>query len=151
MINSKNVSTIECFDCKKGVQMCKSHPCATSFEEAETLIALGLQDKLMLDWWEKDDFTVDFYFLSCANISREKKIATQERFGQCVFLIEDNRCELHKIGVKPIEGQSACCEKPESSVIELHEDVSRTWNNPEAQKLILQLAQEWGVTIGKPC
>jgi len=137
---------VDCGSCEKGVQMCKTYPCFVTFQEAKKLIDLGFQDKLMLDWWENDDLQIDFYLLSCANTGLEKTLATQSREGQCTFLTQDNKCQIHNI-CKPIEGQSACCKKSNKSARSLHDSVARTWDNPEAQQLIKTLAKEWNLEV----
>ena len=117
--------------CSTCVNMCKNRPCWATPEEASALIEAGYGDKLMHDWWvgSHDDINL----VSPAMIGHECGRAPDfYPIGRCVFLTGDDKCELHDLGLKPIEGREATCQGFDGS---LHERVAKTWEGSSARKV----------------
>ena len=121
-------------DCPKCRKCCEYRPCWPTYDEALRLIAAGLGNQLMVDYWVGDCYNEgDIHLLCPAIVGYESKRAPYAPFGTCTFFSE-NGCALHDAGLKPIEGRLALpCQ--DVDVGTLHRDVAETWNNPEAQAL----------------
>lgn len=142
----------ECPGCETGVTMCHREPCALTPDEARALIERGFVNKLMIDWMDNEDGSVDFFYLICGAVGWEKKFCNvdfkiQETRGRCAFLTDDNKCELHDLGLKPIEGKTACCQAPHKNTIGfvMRNHVARLWKTEENQKFVHDLAISWGL------
>lgn len=122
--------------CSKCVKMCEERPCWPTPDEAKAIIDAGLGNRLMSDWWA-DSTTGDIHIISPAISGYEGKGAPFWPTGRCTFLTQDNKCELHDIGLKPIEGRVADCKIEFTENV--HELVAKTWDNNEAQ----QVVQNW--------
>jgi hypothetical protein len=85
---------------------CKNKPCWTTEAEARALIVAGFSDRLMLEWWDEDDGT-SLEFLVPAIVGYESKRSPDVPTGRCTFLTADDKCELHALGLKPLEGRVA--------------------------------------------
>jgi hypothetical protein len=109
--------------------MCKDRPCWGTPEDIKKIIDAGFRDRLMFDYWSGDP---DIYMLAPALVGYEGKNAPWWPNGKCTFLDQNDRCELHDLNLKPLEGRVACC--PDKRVggeshRKLHYDVAMTWNN----------------------
>jgi hypothetical protein len=82
----------------------------------------------------------DIQILSPAIKGYEGLSAPFTPIGKCTFLTRDDLCELHDLGLKPLEGRLAICpakgKAPPPQTV--HEDVAMKWNNPKAQKLVIK-------------
>jgi len=125
--------------CKKCIDLCLYRPCWGTPEEIKIIIDSGFGRKLMIDYWVGDNDTT--YLLSPAIVGRERRQAPFIPCGPCVFLTEDNLCEIHHI--KPHEGKYGYgCDKEDSKLLS-HEEVAKTWDNEFGQKLIEQWKEKY--------
>jgi hypothetical protein len=127
----------EC-SCDECVGMCKYRPCWGTPQELKKIIDAGLGHKLMMDWWAGGATNGEDILILCGAIKGyEQKKSPWMPVGECAFLDDSNKCELHKLGLKPLEGRTADCKS--KSDIKRHEKVALTWNNKKAQRL----AMDW--------
>lgn len=102
----------EC-SCTKCVNMCKQRPCWGTPNEMKNIRDAGFGNRLMNDYWVEQPPTndTDVYYdtlvESPAIVGYEGKEAPVRPVGRCTFLTEDNKCELHDLGLKPLEGRTA--------------------------------------------
>lgn len=54
--------------------------------------------------------------------------------AECSFLTKDNKCMLHDLKLKPLEGRAAICSGTGSKNI--HEKIANLWDNNFAKKLV---------------
>lgn len=90
-------------------------------EEAERLLDAGYANRLMLDWFDREDgrheLGEEIHVLCGASPGREQSRAPQRPpFGSCTFLNAEKKCELHALSLKPIEGRVADCQQRHNSV-----------------------------------
>lgn len=129
-------SSCSCETCQK---KCRERTCWPTPEEAQAIIRAGLGDRLMYDYWVGDASDGgDIGLLSPAIVGYEGKTAPFIPFGPCTFLTDDDLCELHDPGMKPIEGRLSSCKDGETSQ-GLHWQVAELWNNAEGQAIV----REW--------
>lgn len=129
--------------CSKCVNMCRSNPCWPTPDEARALITAGFADRLMTDWWEA--YPDDILLLCPASRGSEGTRAPEldnisDLFagwskGACVFLTEANLCELHDLGLKPLEGKMAMhdstaeeCQTTREHIVELWKTEQNNFN-----------------------
>ncbi len=128
----------EC-SCEKCQQMCK-RPCWGTPEDMQRIIDAGYGHRLMRDFWgaSKDEENEYTFILSPALKGHEgEKAPFYPRSPEGCTFWKDGLCELHDLGLKPIEGKLATCKPevmPREDEISLHEEIYLTWKNPEAQK-----------------
>ena len=94
--------------CNTCVDMCKQRPCWGTPEEIAGLIELGFGSGFMLDWWV-DVYNGDIYVVSPAIAEYESQRAPGWPTGRCTFLNENNLCDLHDTGFKPMGARLALC------------------------------------------
>lgn len=124
----------EC-SCEQCARMCSRRPCWPTPDEAKKIIDAGYGDKLMLDWWDADENVGhDIYLVSPACVGSEGDNAPYWPETPCTFF-KDGLCELHDLGLKPIEGRLATCNKT-NIVPDLHWKVAQTWDNEKAEALV---------------
>ena len=128
---------MECTGCQKGINMCYSRPCMGTPEEFNKILDAGYAGNIHRDYWGEQGQD-DIYFLSGSiydvdtdallEIIHEQgsepmlrtelpyqknhsggKSAPWWPVGKCSLLTEDNLCSLHAAGLKPEQGQEACC------------------------------------------
>jgi hypothetical protein len=96
--------------CDRCIEMCKTYPCMPLPEEAQTLIQKGYGNQLMLDTlgsvYEPGG---KYAALRPAMVGFEHDLAPSE-IGKapCIFF-NNNRCQLHPLGLKPYEGRNSWC------------------------------------------
>jgi hypothetical protein len=96
-----------CFDCKS---MCHRVPCRPTPREAERLIDAGFGFGMMVRraTLSPDGPRQDMPLMITPAIKGlERQLVGEWEGGACVFLTEDGRCKLHRLGLKPIEGRLA--------------------------------------------
>jgi hypothetical protein len=122
-------------NCGLGVLMCKTCPCTVTPDEARWLYNRGYGDRLMLNWIG-DQQQPDAVFLMCAVKGFCGQIAPEQFHSSCTFLDGRDRCELHSKGLKPLEGATACCQRPNAAASELHDRITQLWMQPENQAFL---------------
>jgi len=124
-------TSCSCDTCKK---MC-DRPCWPTPEEVEELVKKGFGKRLMLDWWQRC-FSDDIMLVSPALIGFEQRMAPSlHPIGGCTFQNSDGLCELHQIGLKPIEGRLASC-KRQNNGYDLHKAVSELWDSDKGREVV---------------
>jgi hypothetical protein len=140
-----------CEGCNHGIRMCYNTPCMGTVEDFEKLIEAGYAGSLMLDHWcgghmNGNPFKEDVLYLAPAIENKQKQAAPFIRSGKCALLI-NNKCSLHDLGLKPIQGKSVCCklervykdENGENKAIEERFLILHTWNTQKG----LDLIEKW--------
>jgi len=108
--------------------MCQE-PCWPSPDEAQGLIDAGYSERLMPGiWWRVEEGAVHVLSPSRQANRLSKRCTFQDRRGLC---------ELHDLGLKPMEGRLARCD--DNGPHFLREKVVETWDNIAAQTL----AKKW--------
>lgn len=139
--------------CEQCVAACANRPCWGTPEDIGKLLDLGMADRLMLDWWvgglDDDADWEDVYIIAPACQGHEGDKAPEmglsnfgSSFGRCVFLADDDRCEIHEH--KPREGREAYPCQAGIDHGKLHKDVARTWDTDEGRLVVLR----WKQTVG---
>ena len=134
--NRFNLKETVC-SCEVCVAMCEHRPCWGTPDEIEKIIDAGFANKLMLDYWvyQSKKEIGDINILCGAIVGYEKGNAPFIPIGRCSFLMKNNRCKLHKLGLKPSEGRVADC-KDKKGGNSLHRKVAMTWRTKKATKLV---------------
>ncbi len=163
-----------CPNCTYGIRMCHHTPCMGTVDDIERLIDAGYAKNLMIDWWmggrtadkaaetlttspskkkvltgENNPFDHDITYLVPAVIGYEGKKCSLGRTGTCNLLV-NNQCSLHDKGLKPIQGQFACCKvervfiNDQGEETELDERISilHTWNTQRGKDLVERWKKE---------
>ena len=99
--------------------------------EALDLLAAGLGDRLMRDYWCLPDGG-EMPILSPAERGREGGGASFMRDGRCTFHTFDGRCELHETGLKPAECRKSGCSRAEGSA-DIHKAIAVLWDSAEGR------------------
>jgi hypothetical protein len=103
--------------CAKCVSMCYHVPCWPTPEEVDRITKAGFGGRLVKI---QNDYYTDYpvFLLTPATVGNEGKPTdsrfADSRFGKCTFLKND-RCELHNLGLKPLEGRTATHETSKDS------------------------------------
>jgi hypothetical protein len=166
-------------NCTRGVMMCYHTPCIGTLDDMERLINAGYAKNLMLDCWsgrsviddgvnksfntnvsmlkDKDSivtfFEDDVMYLVPASQGKEGKVSGYNKGGTCNFLV-NNKCSLHDLGLKPTQGQYACCsiERVYMDKYGKQQDLDErlpiliTWNTQKGKDLIDRWKKEVGFT-----
>jgi hypothetical protein len=91
----------------------------------QSLIDAGLGDKLIAGSYSR--------WLIVGPRVLGKEVNPLYPHGQCVFLNNNDRCELHDLGLKPLECRTSNCGRSNRG---LGKYVRDKWNNPQAQSLV---------------
>lgn len=130
-----------CHVCKGFCQ----RPCWPTPEEAQAIINAGLGERLALDYYPMDMGHRDIELLSPAPIGHEGGIAPFNiSQAGCTFLTwKLELCQLHKKGLKPIEGRLAYHNDDDAlDGGDLHQWVAATWRTPEGRALVRRWKRE---------
>lgn len=117
--------------CEECQAMCRRRPCWPTPFDAEKIIAAGMADRLMLDWWYDNAQDTTVYVLTPAISGRERGQSPAIPTGACTFLNQSGLCDLHDLGLKPTEGRESLCR--DRTAPDLHEQVANSWNSNTAQ------------------
>lgn len=137
--------------CPRCVNLCLHNPGWMTPTEAELAIKAGLSNRLMRDWLEPSDEIKNkerIYVLCPASEGCEGKDAPDFDMyelimssltgslskGECTFLNEHNRCELHTTGFKPIECRLNFGCRPRVSI--RNHTVAKLWNTPKGRAVL---------------
>lgn len=131
--------------CSTCVKMCQYRPCWPTPAEAQALIDAGYGDRLMPDYWVGDGCDGGDIHLLCPateDYLETHQVPWDPDPSPCV-LLQDSRCTLHDLGLKPYEGRAASCDP--KNEIDPHWSAASTWNNPEAQALVERWREQYDV------
>lgn len=129
-----------CSACKSA---CENRPGWPTPQEAERIIAAGMADRLMLDWWEGDEQQPYTEILCPAAPGCGGRDAPEidflNMFGpgwRCTFL-KNGKCELHGTSMKPFECRvtMVCKDVPGNSGA--HAAAAKKWNTPKGKEVVL--------------
>jgi hypothetical protein len=168
-----------CNNCARGVSMCYHTPCIGTVDDMERLIDAGYAKNLMLDFWtgrssvesgtnkafgvakrvpNKKDSIISFFeedvmYLAPATVGKEGQISGFNKGGTC-NLLKDNKCSLHDLGLKPTQGQYACCSIDRAYMDEFGKQrdlderlpILITWNTQRGKDLIERWKKEVNFT-----
>ena len=103
-------SACACDTCK---EMCH-RPCWPTAEEVASLVAEGFADRLMADWWEEslDDGGITWVITPAVKSLEGKQSPRhiKDKTPTCTFQTDEGLCELHELGLKPLEGRVSSCQ-----------------------------------------
>ncbi len=103
-----------CKGCAKGISMCKRCPCVGTPEEMMAIIK-KFPHKLSVSVLALSGFS----YVIAPKFNNEK--------SRCVFLNSQDNCELHDLGLKPMEGRLSCCKIESTGGTHLQAYVANTW------------------------
>lgn len=123
----------EC-SCERCQNMCKRSPCLGTPSDILRIINNGYGQH-----FTETSFLVPAYF---GEPAQDMYQARQNRDnGHCPFF-SDGKCVLHNLGIKPIEGKLATCDRSKLQEIPFAAlAVSETWSDPANAKIISLIAK----------
>jgi hypothetical protein len=123
--------------CQECVEMCRTHPCAPTVEEAKQLIKHGFAKRLMLKIWVSRDDPECIIVGLCPAIMGHEMGADplKSHIGDCTFL-KDERCELHNLKLKPSEGRFATHNTTHEQEESNTKEIIKTWLSNEGEALL---------------
>lgn len=119
--------------CEKCKSMCAHSSCVPTPDEARALIKRGYADR-MACFMQSRDGVVSRYVAP--------RFGADQAFGPCTFF-RDGLCELHDIGLKPLEGRLAHHSLNPSVV---RSEVLRHWRGKTFESVEKQLMRHVGVS-----
>jgi hypothetical protein len=119
--------------------MCQHATCLPTPEEARKLIAAGFADRLARYEWN----TPAPRAIGPAPAGLEGKTLQTTNLGRCTFFKND-RCELHTLGLKPLEGRIAHHSRPWVAV---RTEALRTWGGKRYQSVSAALDKAVSQTL----
>lgn len=128
-IIDKSDSTINECACNTCQNMCKKAACIGTPDDMMKLIDAGYTDRLDLYNWAG---AIKHGIPIVENVVIP--IFDKEK-GCCTFFTEDGKCELHDLGLKPLEGKLADCKRTEIAADKIPPAimVAWSWKNPGNQ------------------
>lgn len=135
-----NILPSEC-DCEECSSMCNG-PCCGTAEEIKNLIKLGYANRLMLD-----DFPPGPDLVKPALKGYEGKRSPWETRTEegCTFW-KEGKCELHNLGLKPMQGSLAHHSQSREEQIEIEDFIRDTWISGEDGTEVIE---QWKSVTGK--
>lgn len=156
---------MECNNCQEGINMCKHLPCNGTPQEFEKIMDKGVEfaKKLRLmsylgikitkedPFYEfakllqpDNDFTYDVPMLAGGKKGydcTEDEENTSFKGDHCKFLTEDEKCELHTLGLKPEEGRESCCKVTTGWKKKIY--YAKLWDTDEGKRII----EKWKLLV----
>lgn len=110
--------------------MCERRPCWPTPDEAKRIKDAGFGDRLMIDYWVESPTDIK---IECpAIVGYEGLNAPFIPVGRCTFL-KDGLCELHDLGLKPLEGRVASCQGTVEDSQAVRDFIVSEWRNNQEQ------------------
>lgn len=107
--------------CKQCASMCEHSTCLPTPAEARELIRRGFADRLATyRFWPQPD---KLAFVGPAPAGKEGADLSTTKQGACTFYV-NGLCELHALGLKPLEGRLAHHDRP---WLPIREHVAGQW------------------------
>jgi hypothetical protein len=124
--------------CERCKDMCRRRVCWPTPEQAERIINAGFADRMMLDYWEGNQ---RIYIVAPASKGNEAAVSPWWPGGPCCLQGEDGLCQIHSLGLKPVEAMVAYCgdsgdKEKEAAYDELHEAVAMDWDSAKGRKVV---------------
>lgn len=126
-----NIKTSTC-SCRNCVEMCENRPCWPTPLESDAIVAAGLGHRLMDDYWV-DDENGDIPIVGPAIVGYEQRSAPFWPTGRCTFLSKNGLCELHSLGLKPLEGRAMDHSSTHEDSVAVREHIVNLWRERKAQ------------------
>lgn len=103
----------------------------------------------------ENPFTEDVSYLVPAVVGYGGKKAAFVKTGQCNLLV-NNRCSIHSLGLKPVQGRLSCCkinrvfvdENGKQQDLDERIPILHTWNTQRGKDLIARWKKEIGFVEG---
>lgn len=123
----------EC-ECERCSVMCQA-PCCGTPEDINKLMKAGYANRLMFDDWPDWDGGSDM--LKPAMKGSEGSRAPWETRTEegCTFW-KDGKCELHKSGLKPIQGKLVTHDSSDEQIQWIIDKIRRSWKTKKAKAVI---------------
>lgn len=116
-MNLDKLTPVSC-SCDKCVNICRTAPCIGTREDILKLVKSGYGNRLFP--------TVLAAPIVLTMFGKPVSIvASKFENGKCTFLTEENKCELHDIGLKPTEGKITIHSEPTD--INVFKQIIETW------------------------
>lgn len=142
----KDAKSCTCSTCKAMCQV----PCWGTPEDIQKLIDAGYAKKLCIDQWElpwneEEDYRPSIDVLCPAQQGTHGWYMDYWRKGgNCVLHTKEGLCELHDLGLKPVEGRVATCGIRTDLPKPFRKWIADQWNTEVGQNLIAQ----WKEIVG---
>lgn len=125
--------------------MCHRTPCLGTPEEMLAIKNAGFGDRLIVIR------IYDTFMLSPDSIESRDRFNYWQIEGRCKFLTSKGLCQLHDLGLKPIEGRAAIHDggevsHPKAFISDqrmFREGLARSWRRPLGQAIIKQFEREY--------
>lgn len=136
-ILERSGSTLNECSCNTCQDMCKRAPCLGTPDEMLTLIKKGYADRLQRGTWAAGRQ----YGIPDVDLIVLPKYDEQK--GACTFFSE-GKCELHDLGLKPLEGRLADCKRTEVKAGQIPPQImiAYSWDNPRNFMTVMQVEFE---------
>ena len=145
----QRIAALEGSECSCTVcrHMCERRPCWGTPEDIKKILDYGFGLRLMRDYWSggvnTDVGSIDI--ISPAIVGCEGGSAPSWPSGRCTFLTDEGLCELHDLGLKPIEGRAAHHDTiAQGPHPDLHRMVAALWETEDGQAVVT----EWHRVVG---
>lgn len=128
--------------------MCR-RPCWGTPEDIEKIMDAGYSHRLMSEFWanaKEGQIDIDFPAPAIKGYEGKKSPFWPKSDEGCTFWNEDGLCDLHDLGLKPIEGRLANC-KSEDNMQGVHEEVARTWDTDKGRAVLARWVKETNVDV----
>jgi len=119
--------------CKDCAEMCQHTACLGTPQDILRLVEAGYADKLKLTYWmvgmvyNQLDFPIEMYQLA-------------EQPGKGCVMLQNGKCQLHDIGLKPTEGYLSSSHFPAISFEKsIFWNVAKEWIEPKNRFIIKQI------------
>jgi len=137
-----NVLPSEC-SCEKCKRMCHS-PCFMSVEDAEKLIEAGYAKRLMFDDLPSMHDTGAILKPALKGYEGEQSPWATGTIKGCTFWTKDQKCALHKTGLKPIQGRIAIHDNTSYDGEDLADLSKEDWESERG----LAVIEKWKKIVG---
>lgn len=117
--------------CERCSRMCQG-PCCGTPQEMRKIIEAGFGGRLMFD---EGPGGPDLLKPALRGFEGEYAPWQTRSEDGCTFW-KDGLCELHDIGLKPIQGRLAHHDLSEGETVEIGLEISDSWKGPEAENVI---------------
>ena len=129
-----NILPSEC-DCEICSIMCHA-PCCGTLEDIDRLIEAGFADRLMYD--DYPGIVDEIIKPALKNYEGQRAPWETNTLNGCTFW-KDGKCELHDLGLKPIQGKLAHHDNSEDEIYAIEEMLVDSWTGKGVEAII----QKW--------
>ena len=130
-LDTRVPTACSCEACKN---MCH-RPCWPTPAEAHALMDAGFAARLMADYWSAADHDIRILCGALKGCEGHAAPYLPESEEGCTFWNAQGLCDLHDLGLKPLEGRLAIHGAP-TTRRSLHEEVALLWDNEEGRAAV---------------